>query len=419
MYDRHEVAEVTKVDLVTGFLGAGKTTFLLDYAKELVRRNERIGIIENDYGAINVDLLLLHEELKDKCRMEMVIGGDPDCHRRRLKTKLIAMGIDRYDRVLVEPSGVFDVDEFLDLLYEEPLDHLLCPGNVITVVDAEALLVQAELSGEIGEGAEESAKEGAVGAAGESTDGAVGESAVGNVGKGSGGTAGESTDGTAGEYADGGTGEITGDTEDSLRKNSADTRYLLAEELTKAGCVIYSKAERMTDADLERVTEYLNACLTEAGCSRRLTVEEILRKPEGGLSTADYDRLLSAGSRDYSYVKRTVLTEGAFRSVFFFHAELPPGSPEELLQRIFADPGCGRLARIKGFVPVKEETAPEDGSGTQGETPVRWLEINATREKASVRPCTVGQPVIIAIGENPDAGRIGSYLASYENEYKE
>ena len=67
---------MTKVDLVTGFLGAGKTTFLLEYARNLISRGERIGIIENDYGAINVDLLLLQQELGDRCRLEMVIGGE-------------------------------------------------------------------------------------------------------------------------------------------------------------------------------------------------------------------------------------------------------------------------------------------------------------------------------------------------------
>ena len=37
-----EEAGMTTIDLVTGFLGAGKTTFILDYARELIRRGERI-----------------------------------------------------------------------------------------------------------------------------------------------------------------------------------------------------------------------------------------------------------------------------------------------------------------------------------------------------------------------------------------
>lgn len=126
-----------KVDLITGFLGAGKTTFIKKYAKYMMDRGENICILENDYGAVNVDIMLLQDLAGDQCELEMVSGGcDADCHRRRFKTKLISMGMCGYDRVLVEPSGIFDVDEFFDVLYEEPLDRWYEIGNVIAVVDA-------------------------------------------------------------------------------------------------------------------------------------------------------------------------------------------------------------------------------------------------------------------------------------------
>lgn len=126
-----------KVDLITGFLGAGKTTFLKKYAKYLMDCGYHICILENDYGAVNVDMMLLQDLESDQCELEMVAGGcDPDCHRRRFKTKLISMGMCGYDRVLIEPSGIFDVDEFFDVLYEEPLDRWYEIGNVIAVVDA-------------------------------------------------------------------------------------------------------------------------------------------------------------------------------------------------------------------------------------------------------------------------------------------
>ncbi len=68
--------------------------------------------------------------------MEMVAGGcDADCHKRRFKTKLIAMGMCGYDRILVEPSGIFDMDEFFDVLHEDPLERWYTIGNVITIVD--------------------------------------------------------------------------------------------------------------------------------------------------------------------------------------------------------------------------------------------------------------------------------------------
>ena len=127
---------MTKIDLITGFLGSGKTTFLKLYAGWLLDQGLRIGIIENDFGAVNVDMLLLHDLEMRGASTEMVIGGDIDCYRRRFRTKLIALGIQGYDRVLIEPSGIYDVDEFFDALYEEPLSRWYEIGNVIAVADA-------------------------------------------------------------------------------------------------------------------------------------------------------------------------------------------------------------------------------------------------------------------------------------------
>ena len=126
-----------KIDLITGFLGAGKTTWIRRYAEYLIGKGEKICILENDYGAVNVDMMFLQDLLGNNCELEMVIGGDGyEAHRRRFKTKLISMAMTGYDRVLVEPSGIFDVDEFFDVLREEPLDRWYEPGNVIAVVDA-------------------------------------------------------------------------------------------------------------------------------------------------------------------------------------------------------------------------------------------------------------------------------------------
>ena len=103
---------MVKIDLITGFLGSGKTTFIKKYAKYLIDQGLNIGILENDFGAVNVDMMLLQDIAGEKCTLEMVAGGcDKDCHRRRFRTKLIAMGMCGYDRVLIEPSGIFDMDE--------------------------------------------------------------------------------------------------------------------------------------------------------------------------------------------------------------------------------------------------------------------------------------------------------------------
>jgi len=351
---------MTRVDLITGFLGAGKTTFILEYARELIRRGERIGIIENDYGAINVDLMLLSRSLakqgKDSCRLEMVIGGDPDCHRRRLKTKLIAMGIDRYDRVLVEPSGVFDVEEFTDILYEEPLEHMMSLENVITVVDLEQLLSDR-------------------------------------------------------------TPENNGPADDVGL--SPDARYILGEQLSKAGCVFFSKSEDSDEARVQEGIRRLNKVLQEVNCRRVLTRGDVLKRDDpigaekdGGQSSSaaeltaqSWDRILHAGNRDYAYTKRQVVEDGSFTSLFFFYPELHERAEEDivrLMEDIFRDTTLQGLARIKGFIAVGEE----------------WIEINATRERTEVRHSPVGQPVLIAIGEGITEKAVGHFLKAYENEYR-
>ena len=126
-----------KIDLITGFLGAGKTTFLLRYAEYLMTQGLRIGILVYDHGAMNVDLPLLNKLRGKQCELETLAGScDADCHRRRFRTKLIAMAMSGYDRVIIEPSGVFDMDEFFDSLLESPLDSQYEIGSVIAIVDA-------------------------------------------------------------------------------------------------------------------------------------------------------------------------------------------------------------------------------------------------------------------------------------------
>lgn len=132
------VPAMIRLDLITGFLGAGKTTFLLRYANYLLRRGEKLGILVYDHGALNVDLPLLSALRSDRCELETLAGGcDADCRRRRFRTRLIAMSMADYDRVIIEPSGVFDMDEFFDTVNEPPLDSKYEAGSVIAVVDAQ------------------------------------------------------------------------------------------------------------------------------------------------------------------------------------------------------------------------------------------------------------------------------------------
>ena len=128
---------MVQVDLITGFLGAGKTTFLRRYVRYLVQQGHKVCILENDFGAVNVDAMLVQEVLGPGCDVETISGGcDCDTHQRRMRTKLISMAMRGFERVIVEPSGIFDVDEFFDVLRDEPLDRWYTLGSVIAIVDA-------------------------------------------------------------------------------------------------------------------------------------------------------------------------------------------------------------------------------------------------------------------------------------------
>ena len=96
-----------KVDSITGFLGSGKTTFIRKYASYLVEKGMKVGIIENDFGAVNVDMVMLSDLDSEMCDVEQIVGGNVEADwKRRFKAKLIAMAMQGFKRVVVEPSGM-------------------------------------------------------------------------------------------------------------------------------------------------------------------------------------------------------------------------------------------------------------------------------------------------------------------------
>lgn len=307
---------MVKIDLITGFLGSGKTTFIKKYARYLLGQGLNIGILENDFGAVNVDMMLLKDLEGDHCELEMVSGGcDADCHRRRFKTKLIAMGMCGYDRVIVEPSGIFDMDEFFDILREEPLDQWYEIGSVIAVVDAGLDCGQSE---------------------------------------------------------------------------AAD--YLLASEAAGAGCIVLSKVKNVSAEQTEAVKAHLEQAMKKVGCRRSL-FGHIIAYDWEQFTEEDYQRLMNCGYEPASYRKTDAAA--AFDSLFFMNLELTAEELKERTARLFEEPGCGHILRVKGFVKA------EDG---------RWLELNATRREQTLAVSPDGQEVLIVIGEQLSKETIGSIL---------
>ena len=308
---------MVKVDLITGFLGSGKTTFIKKYARYLMEQGQNIGILENDFGAINVDMMLLRELEGENCELEMVAGGcDKDCYRRRFKTKLIAMGMCGYDRVLIEPSGIFDVDDFFDVLHEEPLDRWYQIGNVITVVDA------------------------------------------------------------------------------SLEKTlSKEADYVLASEVSSAGCVLLSKTQDASAEEIRQTVAHLNRALQEIHCSRVLK-DEVICKDWEDFTEKDFKKILESGYQAGDYEKRYVNQDEIFQTLFFMDEKIVTSKAKHAAKKIFADPACGGVLRMKGFL--------QDGEN--------WLELNATQHETILKPIGAGQDVLIVIGEKLNEEKIREYL---------
>lgn len=94
-----------RIAQVTGFLGSGKTTFLIEVAKELNSRGLKVATIVNDVGHINVDRKCM--EIHGIDTME-IAGGCICCEVQGTLTTTVTNIFMSYrpDIILVEPTGV-------------------------------------------------------------------------------------------------------------------------------------------------------------------------------------------------------------------------------------------------------------------------------------------------------------------------
>ncbi|CAH2601021.1 conserved membrane protein of unknown function [Rhodovastum atsumiense] len=126
------------IEIVAGFLGAGKTTFmrrLLDQANPA----QRTVVLVNDFGALGVDATLLRGRGAEV--VELPNGCICCSLRKDLSAQLLSM-IARYRpaRVLIEPSGVADLAALLGVLHGRDLRACVKTLRVSTVVDAGSFL---------------------------------------------------------------------------------------------------------------------------------------------------------------------------------------------------------------------------------------------------------------------------------------
>ena len=123
-----------KVDIISGFLGAGKTTLIKKLLDTLVK-DEKVAIVENEYGEVGIygDLLkdrrIEVKEINSGC-ICCTIKGD-------FKQNILDI-ISNYrpDRIIIEPSGVANFSQVLESIKEAHIEGLRI-NMKITMVDAQ------------------------------------------------------------------------------------------------------------------------------------------------------------------------------------------------------------------------------------------------------------------------------------------
>ena len=103
----------TYLDVITGFLGAGKTTFLERYTQHLREIGVSFCIIENEFGRAGVDGAQLRQS---GARVRELSGGCVCCALKVPLHALIEELTGEVDRILLEPSGLFCGDDLMDIL---------------------------------------------------------------------------------------------------------------------------------------------------------------------------------------------------------------------------------------------------------------------------------------------------------------
>jgi G3E family GTPase len=123
----------TKIDIISGFLGAGKTTLIKKLLKEALTE-EKIVLIENEFGEIGVDGAIL----KDSGIVIQEMNAGCICCTITGNFTLALKEILKYyapDRILIEPSGVGKLSDVIKACTPFLIDETVILNMSIVVVD--------------------------------------------------------------------------------------------------------------------------------------------------------------------------------------------------------------------------------------------------------------------------------------------
>ncbi|TLX72292.1 hypothetical protein E9993_18435 [Labilibacter sediminis] len=112
--------EKIKVNIITGFLGAGKTTTILNLLKKK-DKNENWAVIVNEFGEISIDTLTLSEST-DSGRVYDIYGGCICCSAKEYFHENLNKIIQekKFDRIVIEPTGLGGPDMVAEIILSVP-----------------------------------------------------------------------------------------------------------------------------------------------------------------------------------------------------------------------------------------------------------------------------------------------------------
>ncbi len=125
---------MTKIDIVSGFLGAGKTTLIKKLLKEALA-DTKVVLIENEFGEIGIDGGFLKEagieikEMNSGCICCSLVGDFGTSLKEVLDTYAP-------ERILIEPSGVGKLSDVMKAVQDAMTDREVELNSAVAVVDA-------------------------------------------------------------------------------------------------------------------------------------------------------------------------------------------------------------------------------------------------------------------------------------------
>ena len=137
---------MTKVDIISGFLGAGKTTLIAKLLKEGLA-GEQVVLIENEFGEIGIDGGFLKDsgveirEMNSGCICCSLVGD--------FGTSLKEV-VDKYhpDRIIIEPSGVGKLSDVIKAVKDLHIENEIRLNSASTVADASKVKMYMKNFGE-------------------------------------------------------------------------------------------------------------------------------------------------------------------------------------------------------------------------------------------------------------------------------